>query len=158
MRKYNTRFLDLMDQGVFDTNKLAQDLLDWMTDEDIHQFAQQNDYTQVLEEPVEKFDILDLEVPNFIFQDEDGDSYNFNIVESFLNEGEDCTGPVLCISFDWKDKECSLCFVSFNNTKDIIKFSFEDFSDIQFGIKTLSDDILNQWKKYYEEQNGKKEN
>lgn len=159
MRKYNTRFLDLMDQGVFDTNKLAQDLLGWMTDEDIHQFAQQNDYTQVLEEPVEKFDILDLDVPNFIFSgDENEDSYSFHVVHSFLDPDEDTTGPILDLSFDWEEKVCSLCFVSYSESKSLIGFNFDDFDDLQERINNLSDYILEQWKKYYSVRNGKKEN
>lgn len=159
MRKYNNRFLDQIDQGAIDTKKLAQDLLGWMTDEDIHQFAQQNDYTSVLEEPIEKFDIEDLDVPNFIFSgDENEDTYSFHVVHSFLKPDEDTTGPILDLSFDWEEKECSMTFISYSEGKSLVKFYFEDFDNLQERINNLSDFILSEWKKYYEERNGKKEN
>jgi hypothetical protein len=154
MGKYHNRILDLIDEGVIDTKKLAQDLLGWMTDEDIHQFAQQNDYTSVLQEPIEKFSIEDLEVPNFFSDDNDG---SFYAKSEFLTIDDGMTGPILNVSFDWEEKECGLSFESYNNSKELVKFSFEDFDDVQEKINNLSDFILSEWKKYYEDQNGKKE-
>lgn len=52
-RKDTNKFLELMDQGVLEPKKLAQDLLGWLSEADVHEFALANDYLCVTGEDEE---------------------------------------------------------------------------------------------------------
>lgn len=155
-RKLNIKFLELMDEGQIDPKKLSQDLLGWMTEDDIKEFAQANDYVMVFQEPVEKIDISGFTIPNFFFENEDEDTYSFYAASSFLTVDDGMTGPILNLSFDFEENSVDLSFTSYNNHKSLITFSFEDYEDLQNKINNLGDYILSEWKKYYENQNGRK--
>jgi hypothetical protein len=43
-RPVTTEVLDLAEQGVIDWESLARDALDWMSEEEVNQFAQHNGY------------------------------------------------------------------------------------------------------------------
>lgn len=43
-RRYTTELLDMVDQGLIDKDSLIQDLLGWMSEEEVKQFARSNDY------------------------------------------------------------------------------------------------------------------
>lgn len=55
-RKDTNKFLELLDQGVLDPKKLAQDLLGWLSESDVHEFALANDYLCVTDENDESTD------------------------------------------------------------------------------------------------------
>ena len=43
-RRYTAELLDMVDQGLIDKDSLIQDLLGWMSEEEVKQFARSNDY------------------------------------------------------------------------------------------------------------------
>lgn len=45
-RKYTTALLDMVEQGVVDKDSLIQDLLGWMSEDEVKEFARRNDYLQ----------------------------------------------------------------------------------------------------------------
>ena len=45
-RRYTTELLDMVDQGVIDKDSLIADLLGWMSEDDVAEFARRNDYIQ----------------------------------------------------------------------------------------------------------------
>lgn len=53
VRKDTNKFLELIDQGVLEPKKLAQDLLGWLSESDVHEFALANDYLCVTGEDEE---------------------------------------------------------------------------------------------------------
>ena len=52
-RRYTTELLDMVEQGMVDKDSLIQDLLGWMSEADVEQFARRNDYIQSLDEDEE---------------------------------------------------------------------------------------------------------
>jgi hypothetical protein len=49
-RKVTSEVLDLAEQGVIDWESLARDALNWMSEEEVNQFAQHNGYIVVDED------------------------------------------------------------------------------------------------------------
>ena len=49
-RRYTTELLDMVEQGLIDKDSLIQDLLGWMSESDVAEFARRNDYIQDLDE------------------------------------------------------------------------------------------------------------
>lgn len=49
-RKVTSEVLDLAEQGVIDWESLARDALDWMSEEEVSQFAQHNGYIVIDDE------------------------------------------------------------------------------------------------------------
>ena len=45
-RRYTTALLDMVEQGVVDKDSLIQDLLGWMSEDEVEEFARRNDYLQ----------------------------------------------------------------------------------------------------------------
>lgn len=43
-RPYTTELLDMVEQGMIDKDSLINDLLGWMSEEDVKQFCRSNDY------------------------------------------------------------------------------------------------------------------
>lgn len=43
-RRVTNQLLDLVDEGVVDRDSLIRDLLGWMSEEDVAEFARRNDY------------------------------------------------------------------------------------------------------------------
>jgi hypothetical protein len=43
-RRVTTELLDLVEQGVIDRDNLIRDLLGWMSESDVSEFARRNDY------------------------------------------------------------------------------------------------------------------
>jgi hypothetical protein len=43
-RRVTTELLDLVEQGVIDRDSLIRDLLGWMSESDVAEFAHRNDY------------------------------------------------------------------------------------------------------------------
>jgi hypothetical protein len=43
-RRVTSELLDLVEQGVIDRDSLIRDLLGWMSEEDVAEFARRNDY------------------------------------------------------------------------------------------------------------------
>ena len=43
-RRVTTELLDLVEQGVIDRDNLIRDLLGWMSESDVAEFARRNDY------------------------------------------------------------------------------------------------------------------
>ena len=43
-REYTTKLLDLIDDGVIDAESLARDLLGWLSEDEVREFAERNDY------------------------------------------------------------------------------------------------------------------
>jgi hypothetical protein len=43
-RRVTTELLDLVEQGVIDRDSLIRDLLGWMSESDVAEFARRNDY------------------------------------------------------------------------------------------------------------------
>ena len=43
-REYTNKLLDLIDEGLIDTESLARDLLDYLTEDKVKEFAERNDY------------------------------------------------------------------------------------------------------------------
>ena len=52
-RRYTTELLEMVEQGMIDKDSLIQDLLGWMSEADVEQFARRNDYIQSLDEDEE---------------------------------------------------------------------------------------------------------
>lgn len=46
----HNKFLEAIEQGQVDTRAIAESLLGWMTDEDIHAWALANDYAEIVNE------------------------------------------------------------------------------------------------------------
>ena len=51
-RRYTTALLDMVEQGVVDKDSLIQDLLGWMSEDEVKEFARRNDYLQ--DDPVDE--------------------------------------------------------------------------------------------------------
>ena len=49
-RRYTTELLEMVEQGMVDKDSLIQDLLGWMSEAEVEQFARRNDYIQSLDE------------------------------------------------------------------------------------------------------------
>ena len=49
-RRYTTELLEMVEQGMVDKDSLIQDLLGWMSEDEVEQFARRNDYIQSLDE------------------------------------------------------------------------------------------------------------
>lgn len=49
-RKYTSAVLDAVEEGMLDKDALIQDLLGWMSEEDVKQFVQRNDLMPWLED------------------------------------------------------------------------------------------------------------
>ena len=58
-REYTIRLLELVDEGVIDRDSLIQDLLGWMSEDEVRQFALQSEYVVEEEEEDEEYDPLD---------------------------------------------------------------------------------------------------
>ena len=43
-REYTTKLLDLIDEGLIDAESLARDLLGWLSEDEVKEFAERNDY------------------------------------------------------------------------------------------------------------------
>ena len=52
-RRYTTELLEMVEQGMIDKDSLIQDLLGWMSEDEVEQFARRNDYIQSLDEDEE---------------------------------------------------------------------------------------------------------
>ena len=48
-RKYTSALLDAVDEGVMDKDSLIQDLLGWMSEDDVREFVRRNDLMPWLE-------------------------------------------------------------------------------------------------------------
>lgn len=48
-RKYTNKVLELLEEGALDSKELAKNLLSWMSEADVEQFIEANDYPQVSE-------------------------------------------------------------------------------------------------------------
>lgn len=55
-RRYTTELLDMVEQGLVDKDSLIADLLGWMSESDVAEFARRNDYIQDLDEEDEEDD------------------------------------------------------------------------------------------------------
>ena len=55
-RRYTTELLEMVEQGMVDKDSLIQDLLGWMSEDEVEQFARRNDYIQSLDEDEEDED------------------------------------------------------------------------------------------------------
>ena len=55
-RPYTTALLDAVDEGMFDKDSLIQDLLGWMSEDDVREFVQRNDLMPWLEDEEEEED------------------------------------------------------------------------------------------------------
>lgn len=49
-RAYTTKLIELAEEGVIDWESLARDLLGWMSEDEVQQFALRNDYVPELYE------------------------------------------------------------------------------------------------------------
>jgi hypothetical protein len=49
-RRYTCELLDMVEQGMVDKDSLIADLLGWMSESDVAEFARRNDYIQDLDE------------------------------------------------------------------------------------------------------------
>jgi hypothetical protein len=61
-REYTIRLLELVDEGVIDRDSLIQDLLGWMSEDEVRRFALQSEYLNdddEDEEDEEEYDPLD---------------------------------------------------------------------------------------------------
>lgn len=45
-RLYTTQLLDMVEQGLIDKDSLISDLLGWMSEDEVKDFARRNDYIQ----------------------------------------------------------------------------------------------------------------
>lgn len=52
-RKYTCAVLDAVEEGMFDKDALIQDLLGWMSEEDVKEFVRRNDLMPWLEDDSE---------------------------------------------------------------------------------------------------------
>ena len=48
-RRYTCELLDMVEQGMIDKDSLIKDLLGWMSESDVAEFARRNDYIQDLD-------------------------------------------------------------------------------------------------------------
>ena len=55
-REYTIRLLELVDEGIVDRDSLIQDLLGWMSEDEVRQFALQSEYLNDDEEEDEEED------------------------------------------------------------------------------------------------------
>lgn len=55
-RKYTCAVLDALDEGMFDKDALIQDLLGWMSEDDVKEFVRRNDLMPWLEDDSEEED------------------------------------------------------------------------------------------------------
>lgn len=55
-RRHTCELLDMVEQGLIDKDSLIQDLLGWMSESDVAEFARRNDYIQDLDEDEEEDD------------------------------------------------------------------------------------------------------
>jgi hypothetical protein len=69
-RKNTNKFLELMGGGVLEPKKLAQDLLGWLSEADVHDFALANDYLCVTDEDEEESDSDDDGLVKIVFLDD----------------------------------------------------------------------------------------
>ena len=53
-RKYTCAVLDAVEEGMFDKDALIQDLLGWMSEEDVKEFVRRNDLMPWLEDDSEE--------------------------------------------------------------------------------------------------------
>ena len=49
-RKATTQLLEMVDEGIIDKDSLIADLLGWMSEDEVAEFARRNDYIQDTEE------------------------------------------------------------------------------------------------------------
>ena len=49
-RPYTTELLDMVEQGMIDKDSLISDLLGWMSEAEVEEFARSNDYVQSLDD------------------------------------------------------------------------------------------------------------
>lgn len=49
-RKATTQLLEMVDEGLIDKDSLIADLLGWMSEDEVAEFARRNDYIQDTEE------------------------------------------------------------------------------------------------------------
>lgn len=49
LRKYTNKLVELLEEGALDSKELAKNLLSWMSEADVEQFVEANDYPQVSE-------------------------------------------------------------------------------------------------------------
>lgn len=68
MRKYTKQVLDLVEQGMIDKDILIRDLLGWMSEDDVREFIERNDYVSCHDEADEDEDAC-----GFCGQDCDGE-------------------------------------------------------------------------------------
>ena len=52
-RRYTCELLDMVEQGMIDKDYLISDLLNWMSEADVEQFARSNDYIPSLDDDSE---------------------------------------------------------------------------------------------------------
>lgn len=156
-RKYTKKFLELMDEDAFDLKKLCQDLLGYMSEDDVEEFALANDYLMVVEEKEPEIDLSELKIPFFEFQDTDDGTATFNAVSELLTANDDMTGPILNVSISNDGHDVDITMISYGDGRNIFGFTFNDMDDLQEKINLYQLAILNAWKKYYSEQNGKGE-
>lgn len=52
-REYTNKVIDLAEQGCIDWETLARDALGWMSDAEVKEFAERNDYLAAFEEEEE---------------------------------------------------------------------------------------------------------
>lgn len=157
-RKCTRKFLVLMDEDAFDLKKLCQDLLGYMSEDDVKEFALANDYLMVVEEMEPEIDLSELAIPFFEFlQNTDDGTATFTAVSELLTANDDMTGPILNVSISNDGHDVDISMVSYGDCRNIFGFTFNDMDDLQEKINLYQLAILNAWKKYYSEQNGKGE-
>ena len=55
-RRYTYELLDMVEQGLIDKDSLIADLLGWMSESDVAEFARRNDYIQDEPEDDDEYD------------------------------------------------------------------------------------------------------
>ena len=55
-REYTTRLLEMVDEGLIDKESLIQDLLGWLSEDEVKEFAERNDYIVDEDEEDDEYD------------------------------------------------------------------------------------------------------
>ena len=55
-REYTIKMLDLIDEGIVDTQALAEQLLSWLSEDDVKQFWYANGFAEALEDEEDEED------------------------------------------------------------------------------------------------------
>jgi len=71
-REFTCLFLDMVEQGAFDKDTLIKDLLGWMSEDEVKEFARANDIFIETMDSEEDLDTIDEEIDNIM------DDFNYS--------------------------------------------------------------------------------